>query len=84
MGGEGDGGGLKGGKYNWIFSFPILFATPLTHHHPPPLPLNPIQDICGALTYINGLVILTAKLTLAVGPYEEQRNKLPVNDLSKD
>ena len=21
------------------------FSTPLTHHHPPPLPLNPSQDI---------------------------------------
>ena len=48
------------------------FSTPLTHHHPPPLPLNPSQDICGALTYISGLVILTADRTLAVGPSEEQ------------
>ena len=25
--------------------YTIHFATPLTHHHPPPLPLNPSQDI---------------------------------------
>ena len=30
------------------------------------------QDICGALTYISGLVLLTADRTLAIGPSEEQ------------
>ena len=50
----------------------IAFATPLTHHPPSPLPLNPRQDICGALTYISSLVILTADRTLAVGPSEEE------------
>ena len=30
----------------------IPSATPLTYHHPPPLPLNLSQDIWGALTYI--------------------------------
>ena len=72
MGGEGDGGGLKGWKMGEIFFFPIAFATPLTHHHPRPLPLNPSQDICGTLTYIISLVVLTADCTLAVGPSEEQ------------
>ena len=33
----------------------------------------------GALTYISGLVVLTADRTLAVGPSEDQTHKLPFN-----
>ena len=35
----------------------------------------------GALTYISGLVVLTANHTLAIGPYEEQASKLPFNQV---
>ena len=38
----------------------------------------------GALTYISGLVVLTADRTLAVGPSEEQTHQLPFNQLSQN
>ena len=38
----------------------------------------------GALTYISGLVVLTADRTLALGPSEEQTHQLPFNQLSQN
>ena len=38
----------------------------------------------GALTYINGLVILTTNRTLAIMPSEKQTPQLPFNQLSQN
>ena len=38
----------------------------------------------GALTYISGLVVLTADRTLAVGPPEEQAHQLPFQSIESE